>query len=204
MNRLRTNAQSNEVCSEQPFTHSCSKLQSMYGAIVYSGMLEAPKFVRSNIFLCYALNIEVSTAADQPVYSVSNARSIKVCSEQSPFTQSCSEHRSVHGANVYSVLLGASKFARSNRLLRRARSIEVCTPMHGATIYSDVLGASRVCMDKSFFNNVRPNFCQLSFPLLFSISAIKMRISAILSYSKHARVLQSCLGHFVFIDTEHA
>ena len=45
--------------------------------------------------------------------------------------------------------------------------------MHGATIYIDVLGASRVCMDKSFFNNVRPNFGQLSFPLLFSISAIK-------------------------------
>ena len=76
--------------------------------------------------------------------------------------------------------------------------------MHGATIYSDVLGASRVCMDKSFFNNVRPNFGQLSFPLLFSISAIKMRISAILSYFKHARVLQACSGHFVFIDTEHA
>ena len=56
--------------------------------------------------------------------------------------------------------------------------------MHGATIYTDVLGASRVCMDKSFFNNVRPNFGQLSFPLLFSISAIKMRI---LWYSKHAR-----------------
>ena len=55
--------------------------------------------------------------------------------------------------------------------------------MHGATIYSDVLGASRVCMDKSFFNKVRPNFGQLSFPLLFSISAIKMRISAILWYS---------------------
>ena len=59
--------------------------------------------------------------------------------------------------------------------------------MHGATIYTDVLGASRVCMDKSFFNNVRPNFGQRSFPLLFSISAIKMRISAILWYSKHAR-----------------
>ena len=79
--RLLTNAQSIEVCSEQPFTHSCSKLQSMYGAIVYSGMLEAPKFVRSNIFLCYALSIEVCTAADQHVYSVSNARSIEVCSE---------------------------------------------------------------------------------------------------------------------------
>ena len=142
INRLRTNAQSIEVCSEQPFTHSCSKLQSMYGAIVYSGMLEAPKFVRSNIFLCYALSIEVCTAADQPVYSVSNARSIEVCSEQSPFTQSCSEHRSVHGANVYSysehrslhgatvylVVLGASKYAWSNHLLRRARSIEI---MHG-------------------------------------------------------------------------
>ena len=127
INRLRTNAQSIEVCSEEPFTHSCSKLQSMYGAIVYSGMLEAPKFVRSNIFLCYALSIEVCTAADQPVYSVSNARSIEVCSEQSLFTQSCSEHRSVHGANVYTVLIGASKFARSNRLLSRARSIEVCT-----------------------------------------------------------------------------
>ena len=76
INRLLTNAQSIEVCSKQPFTHSCSKLQSMYGAIVYSGMLEAPKFVRSNIFLCYALSIEVCTAADQPVYSVSNARSM--------------------------------------------------------------------------------------------------------------------------------
>ena len=129
INRLRTNAQSIEaVCSEQPFTHSGSKLQSMYGAIVYSGMLEALKFVRSNIFLCYALSIEVCTAADQPVYSVSNARSIEVCSEQSPFTQSCSEHRSVHGANVYLVVLGASKYARSNHLHRRARSIE---SMHG-------------------------------------------------------------------------
>ena len=76
INRLLTNAPSIEVCSKQPFTHSCSKLQSMYGAIVYSGMLEAPKFVRSNIFLCYALSIEVCTAADQPVYSVSNARSM--------------------------------------------------------------------------------------------------------------------------------
>ena len=50
INRLLTNAQSIEVCSEQPFSHSCSKLQSMYGAIVYSGMLEAPKFALSNIF----------------------------------------------------------------------------------------------------------------------------------------------------------
>ena len=64
--------------------------------------------------------------------------------------------------------------------------------MHGATIYSDVLGASRVCMDKSFFNNVRPNFGQLSFPLLFSISAIKMHISAILCRTP------SMLGTFCF------
>ena len=95
INRLRTNAQSIEVCSEQPFTHSGSKLQSMYGAIVYSGMLEALKFVRSNIFLCYALSIEVCTAADQPVYSV---------------------------------MLGASKYAPNNRrLLSHARSTEVYT-----------------------------------------------------------------------------
>ena len=145
INRLLTNAQNIEVCSKQPFTHSCSKFQSMYGAIIYSGMLEAPKFVRSNIFLCYALSIEVCTAADQPVYSVSNARSmlrsmlrtiavysvmleapkctrskcilghtrsIEVCTEQ-PFTK---------------VVLGASKYARSNHLLRRAWSIE---GMHG-------------------------------------------------------------------------
>ena len=59
--------------------------------------------------------------------------------------------------------------------------------MHGATIYSVVLGASRVCMDEPFFNNVRPNFGQLSFRLLFSISATSMRISAILWYTKHAR-----------------
>ena len=49
INPLLTNAQSIEVCSEQPFTHSCSNLQSVYGAIVYTGMLEAPKFARSNI-----------------------------------------------------------------------------------------------------------------------------------------------------------
>ena len=49
INRLLTNDQSIEVCSEQPFTHSCSNLQSMYGVIVYTGMLEAPKFARSNI-----------------------------------------------------------------------------------------------------------------------------------------------------------
>ena len=78
--------------------------------------------------------------------------------------------------------------------------------MHEATIYSDVLGASRVCMDKSFFNNVRPNFGQLSFPgLLFSISAIKMRISAILWYSKHARdILFSSTRSMLRSKCEHA
>ena len=33
----------------------------------------------------------------------------------------------MQGANVYSVILGASKYARSNRLLSRARGIEVGT-----------------------------------------------------------------------------
>ena len=33
----------------------------------------------------------------------------------------------MNGANVYSVMLGASKYALNNRLLSRARSIEVCT-----------------------------------------------------------------------------
>ena len=50
INRLLTNAQSIEVCSEQPFTHSCSNLQSMYGAIVYTGMLEAPKCTEQHCF----------------------------------------------------------------------------------------------------------------------------------------------------------
>ena len=110
---------------------------------------------------------------------------------------------------VYSVMLGAPKCARSKRILSHARSIEVCTEqpfykscsehrsMHGATFYSVVLGASRVCMDKPFFNNVRPNFGQLSFTLLFSISATSMRISAILWYSV-------CSELFVFIDMQHA
>ena len=69
--------------------------------------------------------------------------------------------------------------------------------MHGATIYSDVLGASRVCMDKSFFNNVRPNFGQLSFPFVFYFSYKNANLC-------HFMVLQACSGHFVFIDTEHA
>ena len=97
------------------------------------------------------------------------------------------------------LLLGASKFARSNRLLSRARSIKVCMEQ------PDVLAASSVCMDKSFFNNVRPNFGQLSFPLLFSISAIKMRISAILWYSKHALdILFSSTRSMLRSKCEHA
>ena len=121
----------------------------------------------------------------------------EVCSEQSPFTQS-----SVLGAHVSSVILGASKFARSNRLLK---SCSEHRSMHGATIYSDVLGASRVCMNRSFFNNVRPNFGQLSFPLLFSISAIKMRISVILWCSKHARdILFSSTRIMLRSKCEHA
>ena len=46
---------------------------------------------------------------------------------EQPFTQSCSELRSIHGAAVFSAMLLASKYARINRLLTNARSIEVCT-----------------------------------------------------------------------------
>ena len=84
----------------------------MHGAAVFSTVLLPSKKARINRLLTNAQSIEVCS---------------EVCSEQSPFTQSCSEHRSVHGANVYSVILGASKVARSNRLLSRALSIEVCT-----------------------------------------------------------------------------
>ena len=126
INRLLTNAQSIEVCSKQPFTHSCSKLQSMYGAIVYSGTLEAPKFVRSNIFICYALSIEVCTAADQPVYSVSNARSML--------------RSMLRTIAVYSVMLGAPKCTRSKCILGHTRSIEVCTEQPFTKV---VLGASK-------------------------------------------------------------
>ena len=88
--------------------------------------------------------------------------------------------------------------------------------MHGATFYSVVLGASRVCMDKPFFNNVRPNFGQLSFTLLFSISATSMRISAILWYSvcsepfcfhRHAACLEAnaCMRYDAWTgQSEHA
>ena len=64
----------------------------------------------------------------------------------------------MHGANVYSNMLGASKYARSNRLLSRARSIEVCTEQPFTQSCSE-----HVCIDKPFFNNVRSNFGQLSF-----------------------------------------
>ena len=108
-----------------------------------------------------------STYAPNNRRLLSHARSTEVSTEQT-YTQSCSEHRSMHGATVY--------YSCSEH-----RSI------HGATIYSVVLGASRVCRDNPFFNYVRLNFGQLSFPLLFSISATRMRISAILWYSEHAR-----------------
>ena len=138
INRLLTNAQSIEVCSKQPFTHSCSKLQSMYGAIVYSGMLEAPKFVRSNIFLCYALSIEVCTAADQPVYSVSNARSML--------------RSMLRTIAVYSVMLGAPKCTRSKCILGHTRSIEVCTEQPFTKV---VLGASKYARSNHLLRRAR-------------------------------------------------
>ena len=199
INRLLTNAQSIEVCSKQPFTHSCLKLQSMYGAIVYSGMREAPKFVRSNIFLCYALSIEVCTAADQPVYLVSNARSML--------------RSMLRTIAVYAVMLGAPKCTQSKCILGHTRSIEVCTEQPFTKV---VLGASKYARSNHLLRrarsiegihgyNVRPNFGQLSFPLLFSISAIKMRISAILCYSKHARdILFSSTRSMLRSKCEHA
>ena len=99
----------------------------------------------------------------------------------------------MHGANVYSVMLGISKYARSNRLLSRARSIEVCTEQPFTQSYSEHREYAWInrffffFFFFFFFKYVRPNFGQLSFPFLFSISAARMRISAILWYSKHAR-----------------
>ena len=134
-NRLLIHAQSSKVCTKQSFTQVCSKLRSLHEA---------------TLFLCYALSIKVCTATaatDQPFtqsvmlgaskyapkYAPNNrrllghARSTEVCTEQT-YTRSCSGHRCIHGATVYLVVLGASKYARSNHLLSRARSIE---SMHG-------------------------------------------------------------------------
>ena len=109
-----------EVCTaaDQPFTRSCSEHRSMHGATVYSVMLGASKYARSNRLLSHARSNR---------RLLSHARSTEVCTEQ-PYTQSCSEHRSMHGATVYLVVLGASEYARSKCLLSRARSIE---SMHG-------------------------------------------------------------------------
>ena len=115
-NRLLIHVQTSKVCTEQSFTQVCSKLRSLHGA---------------TLFLCHALSIEVCTAADQPFTQsvmlgaskyapkyapnnrrlLSHARSTEVCTEQT-YTRSCSEYRSMHGATVYLVVLGASKYAR--------------------------------------------------------------------------------------------
>ena len=122
-NRLLRHARSSEVYARSiSFSLPCSENRSMHGrgSTVYSVMLGASKYARPRINRL-----------------LGHARSIEVCTEQ-PYTWSCSEHRSMYGATVYllvmleaiavySVMLGAPKCARSNRILSHARSIEVCT-----------------------------------------------------------------------------
>ena len=50
--------------------------------------------------------------------------------------QSISEHRSMLEATVYSFMLEAPKYVRSNRLLRYARSSEVCSEQHFSLLCS--------------------------------------------------------------------
>ena len=109
------------VCIEQPFT------QVMLGAPKYARSTEQP-FVLPFCYhrrrlgsTVYSLMLRASKYA--PKYApnnrrlLSHARSTEVNTEQM-YTRSYSEHRRLHGATVYLVVLGASKYARSNHLLR--------------------------------------------------------------------------------------
>ena len=172
----------------------------MHGATVFSVMLGASKYARSNRLLCHARSSVVCT--EQPFTQAFSARSNR-------FSLPCSEHRSMHGSTVYSdrkmhgatavfsVMLGASKCAQNSRLISHARSIEACTEqpfnqscselrsMHGATVFPMMI------------------FGQHSFPLtLFSISAL-MPFYVIPSMlgSMHCPCMSE---HFVVFDTEHA